>query len=112
MKSKRIKLQVNVPKSHVDKVRLALGNAGAGKIGEYTHCAFVSSGTGYFCGSQNSNPAIGSKGVLESVEEFKLEMVLNSEDLTHVLQALKSSHPYEEIPLELYSLLDPLEWAD
>ncbi len=109
MKSKRIKLQVNVPVSHVDAVRIALGNAGAGKIGEYSHCAFVSSGTGYFCGSSSSNPSIGSKGVLEAVAECKLEMVMNSEDLRVVMEALKISHPYEEIPVELFSLLDPQE---
>lgn len=36
------KLAVYVPKDYEEAVRTALGNAGAGHIGNYSHCAFSS----------------------------------------------------------------------
>lgn len=46
--SERVKVWLTCPKSHAESVRLAIGDAGIGKIGNYSHCAFVSEGKGYF----------------------------------------------------------------
>jgi len=70
----QIKLTVFVPESHVNKVAEAIHQAGGGLIGEYSHCSFKTSGTGTFKGSNESNPAIGKKGVVEFVEEVKEEV--------------------------------------
>jgi hypothetical protein len=40
MESKNVKLAVFVPLSHADAVRRALGEAGAGKIGNYDFARF------------------------------------------------------------------------
>ena len=42
MKNKYVKIAVNVPESHADALREAIGKAGAGKIGNYSFCSFSS----------------------------------------------------------------------
>ncbi|MGR5953318.1 hypothetical protein ACT7DP_17610 [Bacillus paranthracis] len=42
------KIVVFVPETHAEEVRKALGDAGAGHIGNYSHCTFNSEGTGTF----------------------------------------------------------------
>ncbi|HEY6625684.1 MAG TPA: Nif3-like dinuclear metal center hexameric protein [Ignavibacteriaceae bacterium] len=100
----QIKLTVFVPESHVNKVAEAIHQAGGGLIGEYSHCSFKTSGTGTFKGSNESNPAIGKKGKVEFVEEVKLEVLVDKWRLSQVLNAMKKTHPYEEVAYDIYSL--------
>ncbi|QQS35810.1 MAG: Nif3-like dinuclear metal center hexameric protein [Ignavibacteriales bacterium] len=102
----QLKLVTFVPKDSLNKVANAMFNAGAGIIGEYSSCSFLSSGTGTFKGSIKSNPAIGKKNFLEQVDEQRLEVVLDSWKLTGVIKALKSSHPYEEPAYDVYPILN------
>jgi hypothetical protein len=106
MSSKNVKLVVFVPLSHTDVVRQALGEAGAGKIGNYEFCSFSSSGVGRYKGNENSNPFIGEKGVLESAEEERIEVVVPREILKEVVEKMKSVHPYEEVAFDIYPLED------
>ena len=46
----------------VQQVKEALGNAGAGAIGNYSHCLFSSSGTGQFLPGEETDPYIGQSG--------------------------------------------------
>ena len=73
--SKNVKIVVFVPESHTDIVREAIGKAGAGKIGNYTHCSFSSKGVGRFKPEDGAHPAIGKVGKLESVQEERIEFV-------------------------------------
>lgn len=98
------KLVVFVPASHLDDIREAMANAGAGMIGDYTHCSFNISGTGTFIGGESSSPAIGKKKAFESVEEVRLEMILPGWNLDRVLNAMKAAHPYEEVAYDIYPL--------
>jgi dinuclear metal center YbgI/SA1388 family protein len=70
------KLVVFVPEENVDTLADALTEAGAGVIGEYTHCTFRSPGTGTFFGGELTNPHAGEKGRLERVPELRLETVV------------------------------------
>lgn len=106
MSSKNVKLVVFVPLSHTDVVRRALGEAGAGKIGNYNFCSFSSRGIGRYKGNENSNPTIGEKGVLESVEEERIEVLVPREILKEVVEKMKSVHPYEEVAFDIYPLED------
>ncbi len=106
MSSKNVKLVVFVPLSHADVIRQALGEAGAGKIGNYDFCSFSSRGIGRYKGNENSNPAIGQKEVLESVEEERIEVLVPREILKDVIEKMKSVHPYEEIAFDIYPLED------
>src|SRR5690606_8774004 len=69
------KLAVYVPKENESDLLSALGDAGAGAIGSYSHCSFTSEGTGRFLPGENTNPYIGEKGKLETVHEVKIETV-------------------------------------
>lgn len=101
---KILKLVVFVPITHAEIVREALGNAGAGYIGNYSHCTFQSAGEGTFKPLEGTNPYIGSTNELEKVEELKIETVVKESDLDHVITAMKNVHPYEEVAYDLYPL--------
>jgi hypothetical protein len=105
--SAAVKLVVYVPITYADAVRKAMGGAGAGQIGNYTHCSFSVRGTGRFIGNEASNPAIGAKGRLESVEEDRIEVTVSRIVLDDVIAAMKAAHPYEEVAFDLYSLESP-----
>lgn len=98
------KIQTNVPKTHIDQVRLAVGKTWAGKIDNYNYCSFVYSGTWYFCPMQWSTPYIWEIDQIESVEEYKIEFICHEELISKTIQAIKLSHPYEEIPIEISKL--------
>lgn len=96
------KLMVFVPTSHADQVREALGDAGAGQIGDYTHCAFTSVGRGAFRPGEGADPYIGEQGKLERPEEEKIETVFYASQKNRILQALKQAHPYEEAAYDIF----------
>ncbi len=104
MSSNNVKLVVFVPISHADTLRQALGEIGVGKIGNYDFCSFSSRGVGRYKGNENSHPAVGEKGVFESVEEERVEFLVPREILKKVIEKMKSVHPYEEVAFDIYSL--------
>lgn len=101
---KKYKIVVYVPESHADILREAIGNAGAGKIGNYSHCSFTMKGVGRFLPVEGARPAIGEVGKHEEVEEDRIETVCEEEKLQDVLKAIKSVHPYEEPATDVYTL--------
>ncbi|OPY58353.1 MAG: putative GTP cyclohydrolase 1 type 2 [Pelotomaculum sp. PtaU1.Bin035] len=101
------KIMVFVPEKHADAVRIAMAEAGAGWIGNYSHCAFMTSGTGTFMPLEGTNPFIGSKGVIEQVAEIKLETLVPAGRLNGVIRAMLKAHPYEEVAYDVYLLQNP-----
>lgn len=91
-----VKLNFFVPASHLESVKLALFEAGAGTIGDYEHCCWQTLGTGQFRGLATSDPFLGEQGRLEQVEEYKVELVCDDSAIRTVVAALKLAHPYEE----------------
>jgi hypothetical protein len=108
MLSSNVKLVVFVPETHTDIVRDTMGNAGAGKIGNYTHCTFSSKGIGRFKPEAGAHPHIGEVGKLEEVSEERIETVVERSRLAEVISAIKSVHPYEEIAMDIYAL-EPID---
>ena len=102
--SPNLKLAVFAPSSHAEAVRKALGEAGAGKIGNYDFCSFSTRGVGCYRGNKKSNPAIGKAGNLEFVEEEKIEVVVPRAILKEVIAKMKKVHPYEEITFDIYPM--------
>lgn len=96
------KLVVFVPAAEEQKVREALGNAGAGWIGKYSHCTFRSEGIGTFLPQEGSQPHIGIQGKLEQVQEVKIETIYPVSIEKKLLQALVKAHPYEEVAYDIY----------
>lgn len=101
-----IKLAVFVPISHVDEVRHALSEAGAGYIGNYSHCTFQTKGEGTFMPREGTNPFTGTQNKLEIVDELKIETIVKQSDLSKVIQAMEKAHPYEEVAYDLYPLMN------
>jgi len=104
LKSNQYKVAVFVPIEDSDTVTVAMFKAGAGNIGEYSHCSFGNVGIATFMGSGNSKPHVGKRERLESVPEIKIEMLVNRWNLNSVLAAIKKVHPYEEPAFDIYPL--------
>ncbi|MEH7074071.1 Nif3-like dinuclear metal center hexameric protein [Neobacillus drentensis] len=98
------KLVVFVPVSHAEVVRIALGNAGAGFIGNYSHCSFSGNGTGRFLPGENTSPFIGQPGEVEEVEEVRIETIVPESFLKKAITAMIKAHPYEEVAYDVYPL--------
>lgn len=101
---KLVKLVVFVPVGHEEAVRTALAGAGAGHIGNYSHCTFQTPGTGTFLPLAGTKPFIGEQGKLESVQEIRLETILPESRVRRAVAAMQKAHPYEEVAYDLYPL--------
>jgi dinuclear metal center YbgI/SA1388 family protein len=89
---------------NVEKVRNALFDAGAGKIGNYEDCSFNSQGIGTYMGNENSNPEIGERFEFVEAQEIKIEVIFEKHLQSKILKALFSNHVYEEVAYEIYDL--------
>jgi hypothetical protein len=89
-------LVVYVPRESTEAVLAALFGAGAGRLGDYEECAFVSAGRGQFRPVRSATPTIGAVGELEYVDEDRVEVVLPRRLRSVVVAALQRAHPYEE----------------
>lgn len=94
-----------VPIKDAQKVRKAMGDAGAGVLGKYHHASFSTRGTGRFIPGEGAKPAIGKIGKLQEVDEERIEVICEKEKVKAVVAAIKANHPYEEVPLEIYQLV-------
>ncbi|WP_227983309.1 Nif3-like dinuclear metal center hexameric protein [Nocardia spumae] len=92
---------VFVPRTHTDTVLAALFGAGAGGAGAYRECGWRVPGTGQFRPMAGANPAIGTVGDLEFVDEDRIEVVAPPSARAEVLAALRAAHPYEEPAYDL-----------
>ncbi|OGT35580.1 MAG: NGG1p interacting factor NIF3 [Gammaproteobacteria bacterium RIFCSPHIGHO2_12_FULL_37_14] len=85
-----------VPPTHIEEVKHAMFAKGAGKVGDYSHCAWQILGEGQFLPLAGSDPFIGKLNQEEKISEYKVEIVCEDQYIHAVLAALKQSHPYEE----------------
>jgi len=108
-KDSLLKLVTFVPESHVEYVRNALFNAGAGNIGNYDSCSFNLHGEGTFRANESADPFVGDIGKLHFEKEIRIETILPKFKRADVLRALLSVHPYEEPAYDFYPLKN--EWA-
>jgi dinuclear metal center YbgI/SA1388 family protein len=99
-----VKLVTFLPPDRYEQVSAALFAAGAGKIGLYQDCAFVSTGTGTFLASPEASPYLGRAGQRERVSELRLETLLPKDRASQALAALRLVHPYEEPAVDVYPL--------
>lgn len=98
------KLYTFAPLSHAEKIREALWQAGAGKIGAYDSCSFTSLGQGTFRASAEASPFVGEKGSLHAEQEEKIEVVFSEHQTGAIVAALLRAHPYEEVAYDLVKL--------
>ncbi|MEN3225752.1 Nif3-like dinuclear metal center hexameric protein [Mycolicibacterium porcinum] len=95
---------VFVPATDAAAVADALFDAGAGRIGDYSHCSWKVAGTGQFLPHAGAAPAIGEVGTVEQVAEDRVEVIAPSRLRATILSALRAAHPYEEPAFDIFAL--------
>lgn len=100
------KICVFVPESAVEQVKQSMFAAGAGKIGDYDSCCWQTLGQGQFRPLEGSSPFIGEQNRIETVAEYRIEMVCADELIKDAVAAMKNSHPYEEPAYDVWKLGD------
>lgn len=103
--ARKYKIIVFVPLKNADELTFKMASQGAGNIGKYSVCSFRTKGVGTFIGGKGSKPTVGKKGRFEMVEEIRLEMICEQNDLDKVVNTVYENHPYEEPACEIYSVI-------
>jgi len=102
----RYKLIVFVPVDSLVKVSNAVFAAGAGVIGNYSHCGFNAEGMGTFLPQEGAKPTIGRKGIIEKVTETRFETVVPADKLEAVISAMRHAHPYETPAFDVFKIVN------
>lgn len=108
----RVKIFVTIPVEDVEILRNAVCDAGAGVIGNYTHCTTSVHSVGTFKPVDGANPHIGEVGTLEYVNEEKLEFVCNVSNVKNIVSRIREVHPYEEPAIDIVPLLDESSFSE
>jgi dinuclear metal center YbgI/SA1388 family protein len=98
---------IYVPRENAEAVQAAVFDAGAGHIGDYSHCSWSVSGIGQFLPHDGATPAVGSVGTVERVDEDRFEVVAPARARAAVLAAMRATHPYEEPAFDIFALVPP-----
>ena len=101
-----VKIITYVPVDYADKVREAFGNAGAGKLGNYSFCSFSTRGEGRSMPLHGATPFYGTQGEVSLEQEERIEVVCERELAKRAVEQMKEVHPYEEVAYEIIELLD------
>lgn len=96
-----------VPESHLEEVKQAIFEAGAGQYEHYDQCCWQVKGEGQYRPLEGSNPFLGKMNQLEKSIEYKVETICVKEKLNQVIDALIKVHPYE-VPAYAVIALDIL----
>ena len=99
------KLSFYAPEAHLEAVKSALFAEGAGHYKAYDQCCWQVLGQGQFRPLQNSQPYQGQLNQLETMAEYKVEMLCHAALLKDVVLTLINTHPYEEPAYEIYKIL-------
>lgn len=102
---KMYKVFVTTSESHTDILIDAMAKAGAGVVGKYTHCAFITKGHGNNLPSSDANPFVGSVGKMNREPEDKIEMICEIEKLDDVIESILKVHPYESPTIDVVEIL-------
>jgi dinuclear metal center YbgI/SA1388 family protein len=98
---------IYVPCEHAEAVQAAVFEAGAGHIGDYSHCSWSVTGIGQFLPHDGASPTVGSIGTVERVPEDRFEVVAPAWARAAVLSAMRAAHPYEEPAFDIFALVPP-----
>lgn len=102
------KLITYIPESALETVKTALFNAGAGHYGSYDCCSWQTLGQGQFRPLQGAQPHIGQIDTIETVAEWRVEVIVPADKLKQVIRAYHHAHPYEVPAYDVYQMVWPL----
>ncbi|MBK7213387.1 MAG: Nif3-like dinuclear metal center hexameric protein [Bacteroidales bacterium] len=109
LEGKLRKLVTFCPLAKAEELRSALFDSGAGHIGNYDACSYNIEGQGTFRALEGANPFVGKTGELHTENETRIEVIYPVYIEGKLLNALLSSHPYEEVAFDIYPLANNLE---
>lgn len=98
------KLVVYVPNTHKQIVLEALFNAGAGQIGNYTDCSYITNGEGSFKATKEAKPFVGETDNRHIEQEVKIEVLISTHKKSFIISNLLDAHPYEEVAYDVIPL--------
>ena len=88
------KITVHTPESHTNIILDAINKSGAGVIGSYDYCSFITKGVGTFSPLDGSVSAVGESGEINFVAEDKIEFICPDELVEATVNSIKFVHPY------------------
>lgn len=106
MEFTRVKLEIFIPETHMDALREALAEAGAGVIGNYDHCCSIMPVRGYWRALEGADPYDGKVGEISEGHECKVEVNCPRGILPQVIKSIRAVHPYEEPLINIIPLVD------
>jgi dinuclear metal center YbgI/SA1388 family protein len=98
------KIVVFAPTEAAERIREALAEVGAGRIGDYDQASFSVAGEGRFRPLDGARPAIGEVGRAELVTEVRIEAVCAPHLRQAAIEAMLRVHPYEEPAYDVIEL--------
>lgn len=102
----RVKIVTFAPVENADDIRQVLGEAGAGRLGEYSFCSYSVTGIGRYLPSEDANPHIGQAGTFQQTREERIEVTCDREFAKNAIESMKKAHPYEEVAFDIYPLIE------
>lgn len=99
-------LIVYIPTTHLELVKTAILEAGAGNIGGYDYCCWQTKGIGQFRASESNSPFVGEIGKIHKEEEYKVEFVVEEKYINDVIKAMKETHPYEVVAYSVFQMVN------
>lgn len=105
MTKELLKVCFYVPETHLEIVKDALFQVGAGKIGNYDRCCWQIEGQGQFRALDGSDAFIGELNEVMYLKEFKVEMMCDKKHIDEVVRILKETHPYETPAYDVTAVL-------
>lgn len=106
MRGDNVQIVFTVNADDLGPVLKAMGEAGAGVLGEYTFCSFSVAGTGRFLPGDGANPHVGSVGEINTEAEVRVETFCERGKAKAIVQAIQQAHPYEEPVIYIIPLID------
>lgn len=93
-----------MPAEAKESTKEALFDIGVGRYENYECCSWESLGQGQFKPILDANPTIGKINTLETLLEYKVEMVCEDNLIKKAVETLKEIHPYEEVAYEVFKM--------
>jgi dinuclear metal center YbgI/SA1388 family protein len=98
------KLVTYIPEKYLNQVRNSLFEAGAGHIGNYSHCSYNVDGVGTFKPNEQANPFAGNKNEIHHENEVRTEVIFPIHLRRQIIDTLIDTHPYEEPAFDVIPL--------
>lgn len=108
MKAAQYKIEVYIPPEYIDRLRAALNDAGACRVGNYDNCLSVTETCGSWRPLAGSNPYSGMVGELCRRQECRAECRCEAEYVPAAIAAIRRVHPYEEPLINIIPLANNL----